>query len=49
MLFLNVLLIQKHSKFEATVYKKSANTDIYLNWQSFAPNTSKSGTLKKID
>ena len=30
------------------VYRESTNTDIYLNLQSFAPNTWKPGTLKVL-
>ena len=29
-----------------TVYRKSTNYDIYLNWESFAPGKWKWGTLK---
>ena len=44
--FLDVLLIQRGNKIETTVYRKSTNNDIYLNWGSFAPVTWKRGTLK---
>ena len=30
------------------MYRKNANTDIYLNWLSHAPNTLKRGTLKVL-
>ena len=46
--FLNVLFIRKHSTFETTVYRKGTNTDIYLNWQYFAPNTLKRDTFKVL-
>ena len=46
--FLDVLIIRKHDTFETRVCRKSINTDIYLNWQSFAPNTWKRGTLKVL-
>ena len=36
--FLDILIIRKKSKIETTVYRK-ADTGIYLNWFSFAPNT----------
>ena len=44
--FLEFLIIRKKSKIETTVYRKSTDTGIYLNWFSFAPNTWKRGTLK---
>ena len=44
--FLDILIIRKKSKIETTVYRKSTDTGIYLNWFSFAPNTWKRGTLK---
>ena len=31
------------------VYHKVANTDIYINWKSFAPNNWKWGTSKTLD
>ena len=31
-----------------TVYCKVTNTDIYINWKSFAPNNWKWGTLKSL-
>ena len=37
--FLDVLLIRRGNKIETTVYRKSTNNDIYLNWGSFAPVT----------
>ena len=47
--FLDVLVIrQSNDKFETTVYRKNTNMDIYLNWFSHAPNTSKRGTLKVL-
>ena len=36
--FLDVLLIRKVEKISTTVYRKVTNTDIYINWKSFAPN-----------
>ena len=44
--FLDILIVKKKSKNETTVYRKSTDTGIYLNWFSFAPNTWKRGTLK---
>ena len=46
--FLDVLLIRRGNKIETTVYRKSTNNDIYLNWGSFAPVTWKRGTLKTL-
>ena len=46
--FLDILIIRKKSKIETTVYRKSTDTGIYLNWFSFAPNTWKRGTLKNL-
>ena len=46
--FLDVLLIRRGNKNETTVYRKSTNNDIYLNWDSFAPVTWKKGTLKTL-
>ena len=43
--FQDILLIWRGTKIETTVYRKSTNNDIYLNWGSFAPVTSKRGTL----
>ena len=40
--FLDVLLVRKNDTFETT------NNGIYLHWNSFAPNTSKCGTLRSI-
>ena len=46
--FLDILIIKKKSKIKTTVYRKSIDTGIYLNWLSFAPNTWKRGTLKNL-
>ena len=37
--FLDVLVIRKDYKVETTVYRKSTNNDIYLQWQFFSPTT----------
>ena len=44
--FLDVLLILNKDTIETTVYRKPANSDIYLNWKSFSPSSGKCGTLK---
>ena len=36
--FLDVLLIRNGNFIETKVYRKPTNNDIYLNWNSFAPN-----------
>ena len=46
--FLDVLLIQRGTKIENTVHRKSTSHGIYLNWGSFAPVTWKRGTLKTL-
>ena len=46
--FLDVLLIRRGNKIETTVYRKSTNNDIYLNWGPFRPVTWKRGTLKTL-
>ena len=47
-LFIDILIIRKKSKIETTFYRKSTDTDIYINWFSFAPNTSKQEALKNL-
>ena len=43
--FLDVLVIRDSSNnINTTVYRKSTNNDIYLNWESFAPGKWKWGT-----
>ena len=44
--FLDVLLICSNSLISTKVYRKNTNTDIYINWKSFAPNNWTWGTLK---
>ena len=46
--FIDILITRKKSSIETTVYRKSTDTSIYLNWFSFAPNTWKQGTLKNL-
>ena len=47
--FLDVFLINNVETISTTVYRKVSNTDIYINWKSFAPNNWKRGTLKTLD
>ena len=35
--FLDVLLVQRGNEIDTAVFRKSTNTDIYINWNSFAP------------
>ena len=35
--FLDVLICRNDNSIETTVYIKSTNNDIYLNWNAFAP------------
>ena len=46
--FLDVMLCHKDNKPVCSVYRKSTNNDIYMNWHSFAPKTWKTGTLKSL-
>ena len=47
--FLDVLVIRdSNNNINRTVYRKSTNNDIYLNWESFAPNKWKWGALKTL-
>ena len=45
---LDVMLCRKDNKLVCSVYRKSTNNDIYMNWNSFAPKTWKKGTLKSL-
>ena len=44
--FLNIMLCRKDNKLVCSVYRKSTNNDIYMNWHSFAPKTWKTGAFK---
>ena len=46
--FLDVLICRNDKSIETTVYRKSTNNDIYLNWKAFAPDTWKRETLKAL-
>ena len=37
-----------NGNIETSVYRKSTNTDVYMNWTSFAPTTWKIATLKSL-
>ena len=42
------MLCRKGNKHVCSVYRKSTNNDIYMNYHSFAPRTWKTGTLKSL-
>lgn len=47
--FLDVKLIRKEDgSFITEVYRKETDTNIYIHWKSFAPDTWKIGTLKGL-
>ena len=46
--FLVVLICRNDNSIETTVYRKSTNNNIYLNWNAFEPDTWKRGTLKML-
>ena len=46
--FLDVLIQKKGNSVVTSIFRKPTNTDIYLNWNAFAPNTWIRGTLKTL-
>ena len=46
--FLDVLLIRTDKEIQTTVYRKPTHNDVYLHWDSFAPQSWKRGTLKTL-
>ena len=46
--FLDVLIRRKSNSILTTVFRKHTNNNIYLNWNAFAPDTWKRGTLKTL-
>ena len=46
--FLGVFLIRNADKIDTTVYRKPANNDVNLHWNTHAPTTWKRGTLRTI-
>ena len=46
--FIDILIMKNGNSFETTVHLKSTHNDIYLHWESFAPNTLKRGTLRTL-
>ena len=45
---MDVLLLREGQNIITTVYRKVANSDIYLNWNSFCPQSWKRGTLRSL-
>ena len=41
-------MIKYNNNIETTVYRRSTNNNIYLNWTSYAPNKWKMGTLNTL-
>ena len=37
--FLDVLLIKREDSIDLAVFRKETNTDLYINWDAFAPET----------
>ena len=46
--FLDVLIVRNNNKFDTAVFRKSTHTDLYINWNSFSPETWKKSTLKLL-
>ena len=44
--FLDVLIFRNNSKIQTTVHQKSTHNDVYLQWDSFAPDTWKRSTFE---
>ena len=47
-LFLDFLLIRPPQKNHTIVYRQRKNANLYIHWNSFAPNNWKWGTLKTL-
>ena len=46
--FLDVLLIKRNDSIDLAVFRKETNTDLYINWDAFAPETWKTSTLRTL-
>ena len=46
--FLDVLLTGNVETISTAVYRKVTNTDIYINWKSFASNNFETGDFENI-
>ena len=45
---MDVLLLREGQNIITTVYRKVTDPDIYLNWNSFCPQSQKRGILKSL-
>ena len=45
---LGVSLIRTPQKIYTTAYRKKTDTNFYIQWNSFAPNNQKWGTIKSL-
>ena len=43
-----MVIRDSNNNINTAAYRKSTNNDIYLNWESFAPDKWKWGTLKRL-
>ena len=48
LVLLDILPCRDEENIVTTVYQKPTNADVYLNWNLFAPYSSKRGTLKTL-
>ena len=48
LVFLDVLLLREGQNIISIVYRKETDSDIYLSWNSFCPQSWKRGTLKSL-
>ena len=46
--FLDVLIVRNDKVFDTAVFRKSTHTDLYMNWNSYSPETWKKSTLKLL-
>ena len=47
--FLDVSVIRKlDGSFDTDIHRKSTDTNVYINWEAFAPKSWKKGTLKGL-
>ena len=46
--FLDILIIRNNNTLSTAVFRKPTNSDIYIHWKAFAPETWKRGTLRTL-